>query len=117
MKLLLILSLLCIAPTKLLAYRDGAREDSCYNHTIIHDGALIFECNPPVCPFFLRIREMMNESTLELGNETDTYQCGELYGSKGAHKVYLKHGIIQQTIYINTIDLSSIIFLLKIWYL
>ena len=27
----------------------------------------------------------MNNDTLELGNETDTYQCGELYGSKRVH--------------------------------
>ena len=86
MKLLIIVLLLCIVPTKLFAYRDGARENSCYDHAIDHGaGTDVFDCVPtstPPCPFFLRIKEVVNTDTLELGNETDTYQCGELYGSK-----------------------------------
>ena len=67
----------------LLAYRDGARENSCYNHAIDHGpGTDMFPCVSPSCPFFLRIREVVNKNTLELGSEIDTYQCGELYGSK-----------------------------------
>ena len=89
MKLLIIVSLLCIVPTKLFAYRDGARENSCYDHAIDHGpGTDVFPCVPtsiPPCPFFLRIKEVVNIDTLELGNETDTYQCGELYGSKRVH--------------------------------
>ena len=67
----------------LLAYRDGARENSCYDHAIDHGaGTDIFSCVPPSCPFFLRIKEVVNNDTLELGNVTDTYQCGRTYGSK-----------------------------------
>ena len=88
MKYLIVVSLLlCIVPTKLFAYRDGAREDSCYDHSIEHGaGTETFPCDPPParepCPFFLRIKEVVNEATLELGNETSTYQCGRIYGSK-----------------------------------
>ena len=86
MKLLVLLLLHCIA-RPLLAYRDGARDNSCYDHSIDHGaGTETFPCDPPPardpCPFFLRIREVMDEATLELGNETSTYQCGRIYGSK-----------------------------------
>ena len=75
--------LLCTIPTSLLAYRDGARENSCYDHSIDHGaGTETFNCDPPSCSYFLRIREVVNEATLELGNETDTYECGRIYGSK-----------------------------------
>ena len=84
-----ILDVLCImrAVICVFAYRDGARENSCYDHSIDHGaGTETFPCDPPParepCPFFLRIREVMNETTLELGGETDVYQCGRIYGSK-----------------------------------
>ena len=84
--------------SSLLAYRDGARENSCYDHSIEHGaGTETFPCDPPParepCPFFLRIREVVNEATLELGNETDTYQCGRIYGSKRIHKAIIHHGL------------------------
>ena len=86
MKLIVLLFLLCEA-SPLLAYRDGARENSCYDHSIDHgEGTGTFDCVPPSCPFFLRIREVVDNATLELGNETtNTYQCGEIYGSKRVH--------------------------------
>ena len=89
MKLSVLLFLLCEA-SPLLAYRDGARENSCYDHSIDHGADTVpFPCVPPTCPFFLRIREVMNEATLELGNETtNTYQCGRIYGSKRVHKEF-----------------------------
>ena len=84
MECLMVISiLLCTIPTSLLAYRDGARENSCYDHSIEHGAGIEpYECNPPLCSYFLRIREVVNEATLELGNETDTYECGRIYGSK-----------------------------------
>ena len=87
MKLFVMLFLHILMASPLFAYRNGARESSCYDHKIEHEGASIFECNPLSCPFFLRIREVVNETTLELGNETDTYQCGRIYGSKRTYKL------------------------------
>ena len=83
MKLFVMFILHCVA-SPLLAYRDGARENSCYDHSIDHgEGAGTFACDPPLCPFFLRIREVVDNATLELGNETmSTYQYGRIYGSK-----------------------------------
>ena len=82
MKISALLFLHCMA-APLLAYRDGARENSCYDHRIDHGaGTEAFPCDPPSCSYFLRIREVVNEATLELGNETDTYECGRIYGSK-----------------------------------
>ena len=86
---ILILDVLCMmcAVICVFAHRDGARENSCYDHSIDHGtGTETFPCDPPPardpCPFFLRIREVMDETTLELGDETDAYQCGRIYGSK-----------------------------------
>ena len=81
---LIVLFLLCEVSPSVLAYRDGAREDSCYDHSIDHgDGTESFPCDPSQCPFFLRIREVVNDTTLELDNETtNTYQCERIYGSK-----------------------------------
>ena len=78
--------LLSTITTNSFAYRDGARENSCYDHSIDHGaGTETFDCVPPSCPFFLRIREVMDNSTLELYNDTtNTYQCGQIYGSKRA---------------------------------
>jgi hypothetical protein len=85
MKLSVLLFLLCEA-SPLFAYRDGARENSCYDHSIDHgEGIVPFSCSvggPQPCRFFLRIREVTDEATLQLGNETDTYQCERIYGSK-----------------------------------
>ena len=64
-------------------YRDGAREESCYNHTVDHEGDVFFgDCLPSSCRYFLRIKEVVNETTLELGNVTDTYECEKIYGSE-----------------------------------
>ena len=87
MNLLVAVSLLYIAPTKLFAYRDGARENSCYDHSIVHENSEIVPCVPPPasepCPYFLNIREVVDEGTLTLGNDAVTdYQCEKTYGSK-----------------------------------
>ena len=63
------------------AYRDGAREESCYNHSIEHVGAFVRECDEG-CRYFLIVKEVVNEATLELGNVTTSYECGKVYGSK-----------------------------------
>ena len=82
MKIFLLCRVLC-AIVCVFAYRDGARENSCYDHSIVHGpGTEVFQCDPPSCSFFLRIREVVDETTLELGNETNAYQCGRVYGSK-----------------------------------
>ena len=88
MKLIVLLFLLCEVSPLVLAYRDGARENSCYDHSIDHGaGTETFDCEPSQCPFFLRIREVVDEATLELGNETtNTYQCGRIYGSE-CHRI------------------------------
>ena len=74
--------LMCITPT--LAYRDGAREESCYDHLVNHTGAIGLDCivGDPNCRYFLVIKEVVNETTLELGNETGTYECERIYGSE-----------------------------------
>ena len=89
MKLFALFILHCMVSPSVLAYRDGARENSCYDHSINHGaGTETFDCEPPSCPFFLRIREVVNDTTLELGNETTMYQCGQVYGSKRIHKEF-----------------------------
>ena len=87
MKLFILDKLISCAVVCVFAYRDGARENSCYDHSIEHGAGIeTFPCDPlparDPCPFFLRIREVVNQTTLELGNETDAYQCGRIYGSK-----------------------------------
>ena len=83
-KLLIVvmLALMCITPT--LAYRSGARVESCYDHLVNHTGAIGLNCTvgTPNCRYFLVIKEVVDETTLELGNETDTYKCGRIYGSE-----------------------------------
>ena len=65
------------------SYRDGARENSCFNHTIDHGtGSFLLECTPPGCRYFLIIKEVVNEATLELGNQTEYYECGKIYGGE-----------------------------------
>ena len=82
----MVVFLLYIAPSKLSAYRDGARENSCYDHAIIHgDGTDIVPCIVNSgCPYFLNIRAVIDEDTLELGDEmlVNAYECGKIYGSK-----------------------------------
>ena len=78
---------LCAVVYGVFSYRDGARENSCYDHSIEHGAGIeSFSCDPPSCPFFLRIREVVDENTLELGNELNAYQCGRIYGSKAIFK-------------------------------
>ena len=43
------------------------------------------------CRYFLVIKEVVDEATLELGNETNSYECGKIYGSE----LYL-HAIINK---------------------
>ena len=66
------------------AFRDGAREESCYDHLVNHTGAIGLDCivGDPNCRYFLVIKEVVNETTLELGNQTDSYECGRIYGSE-----------------------------------
>ena len=71
--------------TPSFGYRDGAREESCYNHTVNHEGEVfVQDCVPSSCRYFLVIKEVVNETTLELGNEIDTYECGKIYGSESS---------------------------------
>ena len=77
----LLITLTFVVPS--FGYRDGAREESCYNHTVNHEGDVFFgDCVPSSCRYFLVIKEVVNETTLELGNVTDTYECGKIYGSE-----------------------------------
>ena len=87
MKLLMVAcsALLCSSLSQ--AYRDGARENSCYDHSVIHEGATIVPCTVSTCPYFVLIREVVDDATLELGSETNTYECGRIYGSKLILKV------------------------------
>ena len=79
----LIITCLIAISTHLHGYRDGARENSCYNHTIDHGAdSFLLDCVPSSCRYFLIIKEVVNENTLELGNETDTFECGRIYGSE-----------------------------------
>ena len=71
--------IICFSPS--LGYRDGAREESCYNHSVVHDNAFSTNCGEG-CRYFLTVKQVVNDSTLELGNETDSYECGKIYGSK-----------------------------------
>ena len=69
--------------TPSFGYRDGAREESCYNHLVDHtDDAFVLPCEPDNCRYFLIIKEVVNEATLRLGNITDSYECGKIYGSE-----------------------------------
>ena len=84
MKILIVMmfELICITPT--LAYREGAKEESCYDHLVNHTGAIGLDCivGDPNCRYFLVIKEVMNETTLELGIQTNSYECGRIYGSE-----------------------------------
>ena len=76
--------LMCITPTLAYSYRDGAREESCYNHLVNHTGSIGLDCivGSMNCRYFLVIKEVVNETTLELGNETESYECGRIYGNE-----------------------------------
>ena len=68
-----------------LAYRDGAREDSCYNHAVDHGpGSFLLDCVPSFCRYFLIIKEVFMENLTDMSiNEADNITCGEhLYSSK-----------------------------------
>ena len=76
------------------AYRDGAREESCYDHNVDHVGAFKTNCGDG-CRYFLNVKEVMNETTLELGNETSSYECGKIYGSKWKlHQIFITEKVI-----------------------
>ena len=69
--------------------------ESCYNHTVNHQGdVFVQDCVPSSCRYFLVIKEVINKTTLELGNETNTYECGKIYGSESSfeycHKFIVK---------------------------
>ena len=74
------LPIMCLLFACVASYRDGARENSCYDHSIDHGpDAGIIPCTPPTCPYFLNIREVVDESTLELESDTVIdYQCGKI---------------------------------------
>ena len=78
----LVIGLICtLSYSPCLGYRDGAREESCYDHSVVHERAFVNDCGEG-CRFFLIVKEVVNETTLELGNETASYECGKIYGSK-----------------------------------
>ena len=63
------------------AYRDGARNESCFDHGINY-GAEIFthscDVDPSSCPYFLRISEVLDVANLTVNtNETtNNITCG-----------------------------------------
>ena len=68
-----------------LGYRDGAREDSCYNHTIDHGPRLVLlDCVPSTCRYHLIIKEVFAENLTDMSvNDTTSISCGDhLYSSK-----------------------------------
>ena len=81
MKLLMALFFMSFYVIASRAHRDGAREESCYDHNVTHVGAFKTNCGAD-CRYFLNVKEVVNETTLELGNITSSYECGKIYGSK-----------------------------------
>lgn len=84
--------LLLLAPAFLpssLAYRDGARSDSCYGHEIMHRssnpmvGDLVRqECLPP-CRFDLDLIGRFDVATQQIIDHNITsFECGEVYECK-----------------------------------
>ena len=68
-----------------LAYRDGARKNSCYNHTIDHGStSFLLDCDPSSCRYFLVIKEVFMDNLTDVSiNETESIACGEhLYSSE-----------------------------------
>ena len=66
-----------------LAYRDGARNNSCFNHTIDHRNSIIRDCDAPNCRYFLIIKEVFMENLTDMStNVAENITCGEhLYSS------------------------------------
>lgn len=72
-----------------VAYRDGARADSCYDHRIMHTS----EGNPPVfklncptsCQYNLTLNGQIDELSLEIiknATDIDFFYCGATYQCK-----------------------------------
>ena len=82
---LLVFVALC-APS--LAYVDGAKPESCYNHSVIHLqpftnlSAELITCNDP-CIFQVDVRLVLNMSDITHVTVEDslatTYECGSYY--------------------------------------
>ena len=56
-------------------YRDGAREESCYNMLVIHPNASSQTCPNP-CDVQLHLRARVEGGSL---SDLTTYECGALY--------------------------------------
>ncbi len=73
-----------------LGYRDGAREDSCYDHAITHltrpgrPPTMKILCEPPNCPYNLTlVGEVMLTDTSERIDNSDEYlRCDSVYMCK-----------------------------------
>ena len=72
-----------------LGYRDGAREESCYDHSIIHvragrPGSPIAYCEQPLCNYTLTLTgEVDNETSLELlESDVTDLECDSVYQCK-----------------------------------
>ena len=74
------------------SYRDGARQESCYNMLVEHENSfapvgnrivLPLECQDP-CIFNMTVIAQVNEvnRTIISGANLTTYQCGNVYESK-----------------------------------
>ena len=89
MWLLIVVILTCLELYPVHAYRDGARNVSCFNHSVDHKAQvsnnLTYDCdvNPPACPYFLRIRKVLDTANLTVNaNETaNNITCNHLYAS------------------------------------
>lgn len=63
----ILMDLLCPIHT----YRDGARNESCFDHYVNHSAqAIIHDCDvdPSSCPYFLRIHEVLDMEELTVNN-------------------------------------------------
>ncbi len=88
----LLLFLLLHVPLS-LGYRDGAREDSCYDHAITHlirpgrPPTMKILCDPPTCPYNLTLVgevQLTNTSTIaeRIGNSDEYLRCDSVYMCK-----------------------------------
>ena len=69
-----------------LAYTDGARNESCYGHEIVHYGFDRLPKSKTVCMMncqVLSLEAKVNETTLEeIERNVSTYECGSTYRCK-----------------------------------
>ena len=67
------------------AHRDGARSESCFNHTIDHGTTqVLLDCAPQSCRYSLKIKEVFMENLTNMRiDDAENITCGEhLYSSK-----------------------------------